>query len=150
MEAYDPLDINNQLCYPIYLCSKEIIRRYTPWLNELDLTYTQYIVMMYFWKQKQSNVKELGKTLMLDPSTLTPLLKKLENKGYLKRERSHKDERNLDVSITEKGMELRQKALSIPERMGKCIDLSEEEARTLYSLLAKVLTNVEKEMESNE
>ncbi|MBQ6560621.1 MAG: MarR family transcriptional regulator [Erysipelotrichaceae bacterium] len=150
MEAYDPLDLNNQLCYPIYLCSKEIIRRYTPWLNELDLTYTQYIVMMYFWKQKRSNVKELGKMLMLDPSTLTPLLKKLENKGYLKRERSHKDERNLDVSITEKGMELRQKALSIPERMGKCIDLSEEEARTLYSLLAKVLTNVEKEMESNE
>ena len=146
MEAYDPLDLNNQLCYPIYLCSKEIIRRYTPWLNELDLTYTQYIVMMYFWKQKRSNVKDLGKALMLDPSTLTPLLKKLENKGYLKRERSAEDERNLEVTMTEKGMELREKALSIPERMGKCIDLSEEEAKTLYTLLAKVLTNVEKEM----
>ena len=146
MEAYDPLDLNNQLCYPIYLCSKEIIRRYTPWLNELDLTYTQYIVMMYFWKQKRSNVKDLGKALTLDPSTLTPLLKKLENKGYLKRERSAEDERNLEVTMTEKGMELREKALSIPERMGKCIDLSEEEAKTLYTLLAKVLTNVEKEM----
>ncbi|MBR4462740.1 MAG: MarR family transcriptional regulator [Erysipelotrichaceae bacterium] len=150
MEAYDPLDLKNQLCYPIYLCSKEIIRRYTPWLNELDLTYTQYIVMMYFWKQKRSNVKDLGKALLLDPSTLTPLLKKLENKGFLKRERSVKDERNLEVSITEKGMALREKALNVPERMGKCIDLSEEEAETLYGLLAKVLTNIEEEMESND
>ena len=150
MEAYDPLDLKNQLCYPIYLCSKEIIRRYTPWLNELDLTYTQYIVMMYFWKQKRSNVKDLGKAVLLDPSTLTPLLKKLENKGFLKRERSVKDERNLEVSITEKGMALREKALNVPERMGKCIDLSEEEAETLYGLLAKVLTNIEEEMESND
>ena len=143
---YDPLALSNQLCFPIYLCSKEIIRRYTPLLKELDLTYTQYIVMMYFWEKKQSNVKDISKTLLLDPSTLTPLLKKLEQKGYLKRSRCQEDERNLDVVITEKGEALREKALLIPEQMGKCLDLTEAETRSLYTLISKVLNNVEKEL----
>ncbi len=144
--GYDPLALSNQLCFPIYLCSKEIIRRYTPLLKEVDLTYTQYIVMMYFWEKKQSNVKEISRTLLLDPSTLTPLLKKLEQKGYLKRSRNQEDERNLDVVITEKGEALREKALRIPEQMGKCLDLSEEEAAALYALIGKALANVEKEL----
>jgi DNA-binding MarR family transcriptional regulator len=144
MEDNDKLKLKNQLCFPIYLCSKEIIRKYTPLLNELDLTYTQYIVMMYFWEKEKSNVKEIGNTLLLDSSTLTPLLKKLENKGYITRERSSKDERNLEISLTKKGKELKSKAVDIPNKMGKCINLSEEDAITLYKLMNKVLMNVER------
>ena len=140
----DSLKLKNQLCFPIYLCSKEIIRKYTPWLEEIDLTYTQYIVMMYFWEKEKSNVKEVGKTLLLDSSTLTPLLKKLENKGFITRVRSTIDERNLEIQITKKGRELKDKAKLIPEKMGKCIALSEEEATMLYSLMYKVLMNVER------
>jgi DNA-binding MarR family transcriptional regulator len=140
----ESLKLKNQLCFPIYLCSKEIIRKYTPLLDELDLTYTQYIVMMYFWEMEKSNVKDIGKTLLLDSSTLTPLLKKLEGKGYITRTRSTKDERNLDVIITDKGKALKDKAKSIPEKISKCIDLSEEEIKTLYSLMYKVLANVER------
>ena len=141
----DSLKLKNQLCFPIYLCSKEIIRKYTPWLEEIDLTYTQYIVMMYFWEKEKSNVKEVGKTLLLDSSTLTPLLKKLESKGFVSRVRSTIDERNLEVQITEKGRKLKDKAKLIPEKMGKCIALSEEEATTLYSLMYKILMNVERD-----
>lgn len=144
---YDCLKLENQLCFPIYLCSKEIIRKYTPYLNEINLTYTQYIVMMYFWEKKISNVKELGKALLLDSSTLTPLLKKLEMKGFVKRVRNTNDERNLEVTITPYGEELKEKALSIPQKIGKCINLNQEEANTLYKLVYKVLINVEKEIE---
>ena len=145
----DKLKLKNQLCFTIYLCSKEIIRKYTPLLDELDLTYTQYIVMMYFWEKEKSNVKEIGKTLLLDSSTLTPLLKKLETKGYITRVRSTVDERNLEVTITDKGKKLRSKALSIPDKMGKCVNLTKEEASTLYSLMYKVLMNIERD-ENNE
>ena len=140
----DELKLENQLCFPIYLCSKEIINKYTPWLKELDLTYTQYIVMMYFWEKEKSNLKDIGKTLLLDPSTLTPLIKKLESKGYITREKSTIDERNLEITITDKGKKLKDKAKEIPKKMGKCIDLSDEEAKELYSLLYKVLNNVER------
>lgn len=142
---YDPLTLKNQLCFPIYLCSKEIIKKYTPELEKLDLTYTQYVVMMYFWEKEKSNVKEISKTLLIDSSTLTPLLKKLEGKGYITRARSAIDERNLDVEITKKGMDLRDAALSIPEKIGRCLDLSGEEAATLYKLIYKVLINTQKE-----
>lgn len=140
----DSLKLKNQLCFPIYLCSKEIIRKYTPWLDELDLTYTQYIVMMYFWEKEKSTVKDIGKALLLDSSTLTPLLKKLENKGYISRIRSTTDERKLEVSITIEGKKLKDKAKHIPEKMGKCINLSEKEINDLYTLILKVLMNVER------
>ena len=143
MNKYDSLKLKNQLCFPIYLCSKEIIRKYTPLLNELNLTYTQYIVMMYFWEVEESNLKDLGKTLMLDSSTLTPLLKQLELKGYIERKRSFTDERNLVIKLTKEGISLRNKAIDIPSKMGKCINLSDSEAKTLYSLIYKVLLNVE-------
>lgn len=142
---YDVLKLKNQLCFPIYLCSKEIIKKYTPFLEKLDLTYTQYIVMMYFWEKETSNVKEIGKALILDSSTLTPLLKKLENKGYITRIRSTKDERNLVITLTEKGKLLREQALSVPEQVGKCINLSKEEAEMLYKLTYKILVNLEEE-----
>ena len=144
-DKYEKIKLKNQLCFPIYLCSKEIIRKYTPVLDKLNLTYTQYIVMMYFWENKQSNVKELGKTLLLDSSTLTPLLKKLEKKGYITRTKSSVDERNLVLELTSQGDALKDDALNVPEEIGKCINLEKEEAKTLYSLLYKVLVGIEKE-----
>ena len=142
---YDSLTLKNQLCFPIYLVAKEITKRYSYLLEELDLTYTQYIVMMYFWEKEKSNVKEVGNILLLDSSTLTPLLKKLEVKGYITRSRSLADERNLIVSVTDKGLKLRDKALNIPVEMTKCVDLEEEEAKTLYEITNKILKNITKE-----
>jgi len=114
-------------------------------LDGLNLTYTQYVVMMYFWEHGSSNVKTLGRALLLDPSTLTPLLRKLEEKGYLTRTRSKEDERNLIVELTDRGAALQDEALEVPEKIGKCLDLSEEEAVQLYRILYKVLQNIEKE-----
>ncbi len=138
-KEYNPLKLENQLCFPLYACSKEVVKRYKPFLDKLDLTYTQYITMMVMWEKKSINVKELGEYLFLDSGTLTPLLKKLENKGYIKRERSKTDERNLIVSITKKGKDLRDDALEVPKQMGKCVNLSGEEAKQLYMLLYKLL-----------
>jgi len=149
-EKYECLRLKNQLCFPIYLCSKEIIRRYTPYLNRVDLTYTQYIVMMYFWEKKSSNVKELGDTLLLDSSTLTPLLKKLEEKKYIKRDRSLADERNLIITITEKGESIKDLVLDIPAKVGSCLNITEEEVKLLYGLMNKILINIkEKDNENN-
>ena len=108
-------------------------------MDELDLTYTQYIAMMVLWEEKSINVKSLGEYLFLDSGTMTPVLKKLESKGYIIRERSKEDERVLNVKITQKGMKLREEAVEIPRKMGKCIQLSKEEAQELYRLLYKVL-----------
>ena len=141
-EKYDSLKLGNQLCFPLYACSKEIIRKYKPFLDELDLTYTQYITMMVMWEKKSVNVKMLGECLFLDSGTLTPVLKKLESKGYITRERSAKDERNLVVSITDSGMKLRDKAVTIPSKVGSCVKLTEEEAKVLYNLLHKIISNV--------
>ena len=139
MDQYDGLKLENQLCFPLYACAKEIVRKYTPYLGELDLTYTQYLVLMVLWEKQEVNVKDLGKCLFLDSGTLTPLLKKLESKGYITRKRSAEDERILLVHITEEGMRLREKAVLIPARVGQCVSLTPEEAKTLYSLLYKVL-----------
>ena len=141
-DKYDSLKLDNQLCFPLYACSKEIIRKYKPFLDEIDLTYTQYITMMVMWEKKSVNVKTLGECLYLDSGTLTPVLKKLESKGYITRERSEKDERNLVVSITDSGMKLRDKAVEIPSRIGSCVRLTAEEAATLYNLLHKIIGNV--------
>lgn len=143
MEAYDSLKLENQLCFPLYACAKEVVRRYKPFLDKLDLTYTQYIVMMVMWEDGKTNVKTLGERLFLDSGTLTPLLKKLEAKGYIERHRSTMDERNLLVSVTPSGMRLRDQALSVPVSMGSCIQLSQAEAGTLYGLLYKLLQNLE-------
>ncbi len=145
--VYDALRLENQLCFPLYACSKEIVRRYKPFLDDIDLTYTQYITMMVLWFTKKVNVKELGEKLLLDSGTLTPVLKKLESKGYLTRERSREDERTLIVSITKLGEELKEKASCIPKRMGACMGMSKEEMDTLYELLYKVLRNMEGESE---
>ena len=127
MDKYDCLKLENQLCFPLYACSKEIVRKYKPVLDELNLTYTQYIAMMVLWERKQTNVKELGECLYLDSGTLTPLLKKMEQKGYIERKRSESDERNLIISITKQGEQLREEALRVPSTIGQCVKLEPEE-----------------------
>ena len=137
--GYESLKLENQLCFPLYACAKEVVRRYKPFLDELDLTYTQYITMMVLWEERLMNVKELGQRLFLDSGPLTPLLKKLEQKGYLSRHRAKEDERNLMIAVTEEGMKLRERALSVPPRIAECICLSPEEAMVLYKVLYKIL-----------
>ncbi len=144
-EEYSKLKLKNQICFPLYLCSKELIRRYTPLLNDLNLTYTQYVVMMYFWEKEKSSLKRLSNMILLDSGTLTPVLRKLEDKGYLKRSRSSKDERNLMVKITEEGRKLKEKAVNIPDEISKCLKLSEKDAKSLYMLCYKALFNLESE-----
>jgi len=136
---YDTLKLENQLCFPLYACSRQIIRKYHKYLDELNLTYTQYIAMMVFWEVKKINVKELGKRLYLDSGTLTPLLKSLEEKGFVHRYRSKEDERVLLVEITESGEALKEKAVNIPAKMNGCMNLTPEEAMMLYQLLYKAL-----------
>ena len=131
--------MENQVCFPLYACAKEVVRKYKPFLDRLDLTYTQYIAMMVMWDKKEMNVKELGEYLYLDSGTLTPVLKKLEAKGYVLRNRSKADERNLIVTITAEGEALKEKAVEIPGQIGKCIPLEPQEAAQLYGLLYKIL-----------
>ena len=138
-DKYDALKLQNQLCFPLYACSKEIVRKYKPFLDEIDLTYTQYIAMMVMWEHKSMNVKEMGEFLFLDSGTLTPVLKKLEQKGYLTRRRDTEDERVLNVEITESGEALKDKAVEIPNQIGSCVPLEPEEASKLYELLHKIL-----------
>ena len=134
-----------QLCFPLYACAKETVRLYKPYLDELDLTYTQYIAMLALWEHEKLTVKELGKKLYLDSGTLTPLLKKLETKGLLKRERSREDERNLFILLTEEGIAMKDKALHIPYEMVKCVELDDDEKVVLYKLLYKLLSHVKQE-----
>lgn len=136
--GFDPLLLDNQVCFPLYAAAKEIVHSYIPLLEELDLTYTQYIAMMVLWEERCVSVTHLGERLYLDSGTLTPLLKKLETKGLVKRERSKEDERRLDVTVTDEGMALRDKALTVPFAIGSCVNLEVEEAVELKRLLAKV------------
>lgn len=145
MDKYDNLKLENQLCFPLYACAKEIVRHYRPYLDEIDLTYTQYIVMMVLWEEKKINVKKLGNKLFLDSGTLTPLLKSLEAKGYLTRARSKEDERNLDICITEEGTRLKDRAVNVPKQMASCVKLSPEEAQILYKTLYKILDSFKEE-----
>lgn len=139
MNNSDGLKLENQLCFPLYACSKEIIKVYKPYLDKIDLTYTQYITMMVLWEENNINVKNLGEKLFLDSGTLTPLLKKLESKGYIERTRLTTDGRNLILSITEKGKKLKEKAKNIPIEVGKCLNIEKEEAIILYQILYKIL-----------
>ncbi len=135
----EALKLDHQLCFPLYAAAREMIKRYYPYLHRLGLTYTQYIAMMVFWERRQISAKELGEKLFLDSGTLTPVLKSLEKKGYITRERLAADERVLVAAITEKGDRLREQAKDIPEQIGRCLPLSPEEAATLYRLLYKTL-----------
>ncbi len=138
-EQYDALKLENQICFPLYAAAKEVVRLYRPFLEEIELTYTQYIVMLVIWEQDGMSVKELGDKLLLDSGTLTPVLKALEQKGYVLRKRSPQDERSVRIHRTELGFKLRERAAEIPRRMRACIPLNAAETAELYHLLYKVL-----------
>lgn len=139
MANYEQLRLSNQLCFPLYVCAKEVVRKYKPLLDELDLTYTQYITMMAMWEHEELSAKELGAILYLDSGTLTPVLKTLEKKGFVVRQRSKDDERSLILSLTPSGKNLQDKAASVPEAMMKCIDMSLEDLHALHKLLHKFM-----------
>lgn len=141
---YDNLKLENQLCFPLYALSREVIKRYRPYLDELNLTYTQYIAMMVFWESKKINVKELGKKLYLDSGTLTPVLKSLESKGFVTRYRSSEDERILMVEVTESGLALRDRAVSIPMKILSCVDISVEDGAMMHKQIYDLLNQLTK------
>ncbi len=139
----DPLKLENQLCFPLYAAARNVVKLYTPFLDSVGLTYTQYIAMMVLWEDKHTTAKQLGQRLFLDSGTLTPLLKKMEAQGLVTRKRSQEDERSLEVAITEKGEALREQALAVPEAVGSCIPLSSEDAAALYRILYQLLGKAE-------
>ncbi|MDY4836102.1 MAG: MarR family transcriptional regulator [Frisingicoccus sp.] len=138
-DKYEMLKLESQLCFPLYVVSKEIVRKYKPFLNEVDLTYTQYITMMVLWEENEILVKHLGEKLFLDSGTLTPVLNGLEKKGYAARRRSETDKRDVYVVITEKGRSLRDKAVEIPSKMGECVPIDQEKAMVLYQILHEMM-----------
>ncbi len=139
MGKYDSLKLENQLCFPLYAAAREIVKKYSPILKDLDLTYTQYIVMMVLWEEGSVTVTRLGERLFLDSGTLTPLIRILEKKGFVKKQRGKTDERVVKVSITEEGAALREKALKVPAEMASCVVLEPDEAVFLYNVLYKIL-----------
>ena len=136
---YEALKLKNQLCFPLYACAREVVKKYKPFLDDIDLTYTQYVTMMVLWEKPTVTSKEIGERLHLDSGTLTPVIKKLAEKGLVTRARSAEDERNLVVTLTDAGLALRDRAACIPGQMGQCICLSPEDAATLYRILYQML-----------
>ena len=135
----EALKLDNQLCFPLYAAARQVVSLYTPYLKELGLTYTQYIVFLVLWEGEAVTVGELCKRLYLDNGTLTPLLKKLEAEGYIVRARSSDDERVVTVSLTGDGWAMKDRAAQIPFKVGSCIGLNGDEASELYTLLYKLL-----------
>ena len=141
---YDILKLDNQLCFALYACSREVTKHYKPELDKIGITYTQYVTLMVLWEKDNITVKELGTKLRLDSGTLTPLLKKLETKGLVTRIRDSKDERNVYVSLTENGIKLKDKALEIPKKMSCIPDHSIKELMALKDEITKLLESFEK------
>ena len=140
---FDPLSLDNQLCFPLYAASRELIRLYKPFLDPLDLTYPQYVTMMAMWEREEVKVGELGALLHLDSATLTPLLKRLESHGYVRRQRSPLDERAVIVSLTDEGRALRERALAVPACIAGCLAISPEEGLQLKMLLEKLIATMQ-------
>lgn len=138
-EKYDCLRLDHQICFPLYAAARKVTARYTPLFKELGITYTQYIVFMALWEQDDQTVSEICTKLYLDSGTLTPLLKKMEEKGWLKRARSKEDERIVRITLTEQGWAMREKCLNIPSSVGSCIHLNEKDAADLYRILHLLL-----------
>ncbi|MDR2899504.1 MAG: MarR family transcriptional regulator [Clostridiales bacterium] len=145
----DGLKLENQLCFPLYAASREVIKQYAPHLEEIGLTYTQYIVMMVLWEHRQIGAKQLGELLFLDSGTITPVVKKLEQMGFLSRSRGTEDERTMNISLSKEGEKLREHAVPIPSRVAKCLNLNPEEAAVLYKLLYKMLGNFKRQRDSS-
>jgi DNA-binding MarR family transcriptional regulator len=148
-KKYEALKLDNQLCFALYSCSKEVTRAYAPYLNKLGITYTQYITLLVLWEKDHLNVKELGEKLGLDSGTLTPLLKKLEALNVVKRNRDKSDERNVYVDLTQKGKEMKEEALAIPTKIFKSTGLTLDEVIDLKNKLIKLLNNLNHKEEKN-
>jgi len=144
MEDHQPLQLGNQLCFPLYVISKEIIGLYRPFLDELDITYPQYLVMMVLWEKDGLTVNQIGEKLSLDSGTLTPLLKRLEAKGFIIRQRKKEDERVVEVFLADKGRNLQQKACGIPLKMQEKLNLTAEDLLQLKQTVEKILNKIQK------
>ncbi len=136
---YDVLKLDNQLCFPIYVASREIIQGYNRYFGDLDITYPQYLVLMVLWEEDEMSVNSIGKRLHLDSGTLTPLLKRMESKELILRSRCKADERTVRISLTDKGKQLKQKAVKIPPQLAEDLTLTQEEAETLKRLIYKLI-----------
>lgn len=139
------LKLSNQICFPLYACGKEITRKYKPVLDKFGLTYTQYLVLLVLWEKDGQSVKEIGNKIFLDSGTLTPLINKLCDKGIVSKKKNKDDERGLIISLTDDGKVLKKKIVKVPEFIAGCVSLTSEEAKTLYTLLYKVLGGLENE-----
>ena len=135
----ETMKLENQLCFPLYAAARSVTSMYTPWLKKLGLTYTQYIVFLVLWEKDGIPVGEICEKLMLDNGTVSPLLKKMEQAGYIRRARSAEDDRVVVISLTEQGRNLQEQAKEIPEKVGGCVDLPPEKAQKLYELLYELL-----------
>ena len=140
-DYHEAMKLANQLCFPLYAAARNVTGLYTPWLKPLGLTYTQYIVFLVLWEKDGVSVSEIGSRLMLDNGTLSPLLKKMEQAGYVRRERSREDERVVVITLTEAGRALQEKAKDVPAKVAGCLDLPPEKAQALYGLLYELLEN---------
>lgn len=140
-DYHEAMKLSNQMCFPLYAASRSVISLYTPWLKPLGLTYTQYLVFLVLWEKDGITVGEICSRLMLDNGTLSPLLKKMQQAGYIDRKRSEEDDRIVLITLTEEGRALQEKAKEIPGKVAECIDLPPEKAQMLYSLLYELLEN---------
>ncbi|MEN1759926.1 MarR family transcriptional regulator [Anoxynatronum sibiricum] len=139
---HDFLKLDKQLCFPLYACSRQVIRLYKPVLDPLGLTYTQYITLMALWETDHISVKQLGERLFLDSGTLTPLLKKMENQGLVRRERSQEDERVVVIHLTKEGKSMKEKAAEVPQQIVSCVNLNQEDAIQLHRMLHLLLKDL--------
>ena len=137
----EAMKLKNQLCFPLYAASRNVINLYTPWLRPLGITYTQYLVFLVLWEQDGITVGEICEKLMLDNGTLSPLLKKMQQDGYIEKKRSDEDERVVLITLTQEGKALQEKAKDVPLNVANCIDLSPEKAQMMYALLYELLGN---------
>ncbi len=140
-DYHEAMKLENQLCFPLYAAARNVTGLYTPWLRPMGLTYTQYIVLLVLWEKDGISVSEIGERLMLDNGTLSPLLKKLEQAGYVERRRCPVDDRVVEITLTEAGKALQERAKNVPAGVAGCVDLSPEKAQMLYTLLYELLDN---------
>ncbi len=144
-EYYNPdeaLRLENQLCFPLYACARMVVGKYTPYLKPLGITYTQYLVFLLLWAEDGQSVGNLCERLYLDSGTLTPMLKKMEEKHLVERRRCKDDERMVRIWLTEEGRKLKERAAAIPLQVGSCIKITPEEATTLYTLLYRTMEQI--------
>ena len=140
-DYHDAMKLGNQLCFPLYAAARNVTSLYTPWLKPLGLTYTQYLVLLVLWEKDGVSVTDICEKLMLDNGTLSPLLKKMEQAGLIERRRCRKDDRVVEIRLTEEGRTLQERAGDIPQKAADCIDLPSEKAKLLYELLYELLGN---------